>query len=126
MKTATATITSAIPKTYLQALAEGWRVVSERTPLVHGEGRILMCRDGIPESIAISYQPTATGYEYSTPEVTTENVAAQAEDCWAEHFRAFGCMSCSTTAAPHAGYGMCRVCLERVSERLELVRKAAA
>ena len=122
----TATVTSAIPGSYLDALANGWRVVSEKTPLVHGEGRLLMCKDGVPESIAITYEPTATGYNYDAPEVTTENVAAQAEDAWAEHYRAFGCMSCSTTEAPHAGYGMCRVCLERVSERLELVKKAAA
>lgn len=125
MKTALA-VTSAIPKSYLEALAEGWRVVHETTPLVHGEGRLLMCKDGVPESIAITYEPTARGYEYATPEVVTENVAAQADDAWTAHYREFGCMSCSTTEAPHAGHGMCFACLERVSGWVQELVKAAA
>lgn len=117
----TAKVTNVIPRSYLQALADGWRVVHEETPLVHGAGRLLLCKDGVPESIAISYQPTATGYEYSTPQVTTENVATQAEDCWARHYQEFGCTVCETKDVPHAGYGLCRSCIEHVSSDPEKV-----
>jgi hypothetical protein len=118
---ATATGARAIPGSYPEALAEGWRVVDERTPLIHGEGRLLLCKDGVPESIAISYQPTATGYRYSTPQVAAENVATQAEDCWESHYREFGCAACETKDATHAGYGLCRACIERVSGQLDEV-----
>lgn len=120
MKTAQAA--SAIPGSYHQAIADGWRVVYEETPFVHGQGRMVLCKDGVPESIAINYKPTATGYEHSTPQVTNENVAAQAEECWARHYREFGCASCETKAAPHAGYGLCAACIERVTDE----RKEAA
>ena len=106
---------TALPGSYESALAEGWRVVSERTPFVHGEGRLLLCKDGVPESIAITYRATATGYRYSVPQAVTEDVAAQAEDSWESHYREFGCSSCQTKDAPHAGYGLCRTCIERVS-----------
>jgi len=56
----------------------------------------------------------------------TENVAAQAEDCWAKHYHAFGCAACETKDAPHAGHGLCRTCLERVSDRIEMAKKAVA
>lgn len=121
----TGPVTSAIPKSYLDALAQGWRIVAERTPLVHGEGRLLLCKDGVPESIAIMYQPTATGYEYSAPQVVTENVAAQAEDTWAQHYAEFGCASCGKTDVPHAGYGLCQACIERVSGRTQDLSTAA-
>ena len=117
---------TALPGSYESALAEGWRVVSERTPHVHGEGRLLLCKDGVPESIAITYQPTRTGYEYSTPQAVTENVAEQAEHTWASHYREFGCLSCETKDAPHAGYGLCRACIEGFSARMkETIRDAA-
>lgn len=106
---------TAIPESYQQAIADGWRVVHETTPLVHGAGRLLLCKDGVPESIAIGYQPTATGYLYETPQVTTEDVAAQAEDFWATHYREFGCAACESRTEPHAGYGLCRACIARVS-----------
>jgi hypothetical protein len=110
---------TAIPGSYQQAIADGWRVVHEETPLVYGEGRLLLCRDGVPESIAIGYQPTATGYQYATPQITTEDLAGQAEDCWVRHFAEFGCAACSTTEAPHAGYGLCQTCVKRVSGQID-------
>jgi hypothetical protein len=108
-----------IPANYQQAIADGWRVVHERTPLVHGEGRLLLCKDGVPESIEIGYSPTATGYEYAMPQVTTEEVAEQAEQTWASHYREFGCASCETKETPHAGYGLCRDCIACVSGQRE-------
>ena len=113
---------TAIPGSYQQAIADGWRVVSEKTPFVHGEGLLLLCKDGVPESIEIAYEATATGYEYATPQITTENVAEQAEQTWASHYREFGCAVCETKETPHAGYGLCADCIQHVTEE----RKAAA
>jgi hypothetical protein len=115
-----------LPRSYESAIADGWRVVHERTPLVHGEGRLLLCKDGVPESIEIGYRATTSGYEYAGPQVTTEDVAAHAEQTWASHYREFGCAACETTETPHAGYGLCQACIARVSSRLEQTKQSLA
>jgi hypothetical protein len=109
------------PYSYAEALSQGWSVIDEKTPFVHGKGVLTMAKEGVSQLVTIGYAPTATGYEYAAPQFATEGTSPDAEDCWAEHFQRFGCASCSRKDVPHAQSGLCASCRDRIAGQLEQV-----
>lgn len=66
---------SRTPSTYEYALAHGWKVVDDKTPMLHDkqEGRkgvVTMKRGGA--LLAVEYNATATGYDYAAPQLPGE------------------------------------------------------
>jgi hypothetical protein len=55
--------TEKAPFSYAEALSQGWTVLDEKTPLVHGRGVLTMAKEGVSQLVTIGYAPTATGYE---------------------------------------------------------------
>jgi hypothetical protein len=58
-----------LPRSYQQAIADGWIVISDKTPIVHGEGLLTMRKGGLSHILTVAYSTTKTGYKYAAPTI---------------------------------------------------------